>query len=157
MSVGDLKKHKEKSSSDFSSYKEQLDRMMKQFNFQIESHESSFKEYSRKTLQKFEKMHKNSIQDFTDKIDEVKLENGKYSLELMKKFNIVKEKIQEIEKIKESLNQFWEEELEKVKSYHNKKFEENLREILRLKKKLEENSNSLKVLETLKFRKIMRI
>jgi len=111
----------------------------------MSSNENNFKEFSKKTLSQFEHLLKDDIKGFNDKINDVKIENGKYNLELMKKNKEMKEKIEEIERVKESLGQFWEDEMEKIKKFHFVKFEDLNHSIHELNEKLKMASHALNV------------
>ncbi len=92
-------------------------------------------------------MHKTDLKAFEEQLEEVKIENGKYNLELRKKNKEMLEKIEEMEKIKQSLSQFWDEELNKVKTYHDKRIEECNNEINQLKEKFEAVKRSIEVIK----------
>ena len=145
MTLNDLKRYKEKNTESLQTYKDQQEQMIKQFKFQIDTNDNNVKEFSKKTLNKFETMLKQDIQEFNDKINDVKIENGKYNLELSKKNKEMSEKIEVIEKVKESLSQFWEEELEKIKAFHFTNFELSFKEIHELDEKIKLVANAIDV------------
>lgn len=128
----DLKNHKEKTIVDLDSYKNSLDNTLKSISQQFEINEKNVKEYSNKVLKAAEQIIKDESKTLMDRIEDVRIENGKYHLEAKKKSKELEESLAEANKLKLDLNKQWEVEFEKLKNYHGKKYDDVIRDIFKL-------------------------
>ncbi len=113
----DFKAFKDKSLVDFDHYKDMLDKALKAITFQFDANEKNFKEHSKQILKKCEILYKDDLQYLKDRIEDVKVENGKYHLEARNLCKELKENLEESKKIKEELLGMFDIELQKVKNY----------------------------------------
>ncbi len=154
----DFKAFKEKSGIDLEYYKDTLDKTLKSIQYQFDISEKNIKEYSSKTLRQMELVYQDDIKDFLQRIDDVRLENGKYYLEAKKSSAELKEKIEECGKIKEELKQMWEVELQKVLNYHGYQYTGVIDDMKKIQEEIAEIKETLKVLSiSLFFRSIKRV
>lgn len=114
---------REESSSEIKHYKDNLDKSLKSINYKFEVNEENTRESSNKTLKLCELMYQDDLKQLHQKIDDVKLENGKYHLEVIKKTKELKESLTEAEKMKEDFRDFCQKELLNLKYYHGDKIE----------------------------------
>jgi len=122
-----------------------LDNTLKSISVQFDINEKNIREYSTKTLKQCELLFQDEVKVIHQKIDDVKLENGKYHLEVMKKIKELNITLQEADKIKDELKTLWDEELLKLKNYHGVKFDSFLGEIRRVEVELNYLNTSVKV------------
>jgi len=108
---------------DLENQKHLLDKNLKFITYQLDVSEKNNKELSLKTIKHCELMIQDNIKPFTEKIDNVKLENGKYHLEALKMAKELKEVLLNADRIKDDLKDLWSTELQKVKDYHIVKFD----------------------------------
>jgi hypothetical protein len=150
-STVEFKTFKDKSIVDLEHYKDVLDKTLKSITYQFEINEKNIKEFSNKVLKQCEAMYQSDLVSFHEKIDDVKLENGKYHLDTIKKAKELKESLEEAEKIKVELKQTFETELIKVKNYHGVKFDGVLADIRRIDVDLSFLNSNYKVFSNFKF------
>ena len=77
--------------------------MVKGLEFQLGTCEENLRVFCNKTLSDFEKSKENFINDINLRISEVKMENNKYSHDLLKRAELLKEDHEKIVKIKDDL------------------------------------------------------
>jgi len=128
--MGQLNTFKEKHVIELKSYKERLDQMIKGLDFQLGSCEENLRVFCSKTLSDFENNIKNLINNLNLRISEVKMENNKYSHDLLKRAGLLKEEHEKILKIKNELIKTVAEN-----SYNNKE----------INKKTNDNFNMIKL------------
>ena len=99
---------KEKQILDLKSYKEKLEQMIKTFKTLLDNNNDSQMKYISKLNDKNNIDYKNMVDALRDRVIELRLENSKYSLELINKTNEINEKINKIKELKsELLNEFY--------------------------------------------------
>ena len=74
--------------------------------------EKTLKEYSIKTLRQCEQAFAEEVKQINTKIDDVKIENGKYHMETKKMIKELEKSLIEADRIKAELKELWEGELE---------------------------------------------
>ena len=135
---------KEKHKIELKTYKDMLDQQIKNFNIQIDSFDRNLKERCEKGKELLQSNLKDEISEFYSKIDAVKIENGRYNLELLNKCKELKAECKEFAKYKEE----YEIKLNKYEMIHektNKAFEATNHEFNELKSKFVDLSEFIRV------------
>lgn len=83
------------------------------------------------------------------RVDDVRIENGKYSLEAKNRAEYLKKSLEDAEILKDELKKNWETEFENLKNYHGVKFDGVLGDIKRLDEDIMRYKNSLNVRHSL--------
>ena len=96
-----LNNYKEKNTVDLKVYKEKLEQMIKTFKTMMDNNNEAQVKYINKTNEKNISDCKNMIDSLRERVIELRLENSKYSVELINKTNETKE---QIIKIKDELS-----------------------------------------------------
>jgi len=141
----ELNNHKEKTIVDLEHYKDILDKTLKSITHQFDINEKSLKEFSKNSSKLMEAMLKEEVKNFNKKIDDVKLENGKYHLETRNMIKELKESLDDTRLIKNELKELWEAELETVKGYHNKRLDALVCDIARIDVEIRSLNTNFKV------------
>ena len=117
--IKELLLEKEKQNTDMRSYKEKLETIIASFNKQIRNIESQFGEYCHNSFKSYEKSSNDKYQLLEEKINNMRIENGKYSYDLIQKTNELKIKWDKIQKIQDEIYDKLNEELFKHVSTSN--------------------------------------
>ena len=104
---------KSKQNTDMRSYKEKLEIIIASFNRQIKNVESQFIDYCNNSLKEFEKNSNERFNLLEEKINNMRIENGKYSFDLIQKTNELKIQWDKIQKIQDEIYTRLNEELVK--------------------------------------------
>ena len=145
--INELVIDKKKQGMDLKSYKEKLESLIGQFNMRINGVEEKFKEYCNICFNNYEKNSNDRFNAMEDKINGLRMENVKYSSELIersKELNMDWDKIQNIQT--EIYNKL-DSELIKYTKFNNdllKTFESQKSEFSLLKKRFTELSDFIK-------------
>ena len=142
-----LNNYKEKNTVDLKVYKEKLDQMIKTFKTMVDNNNEAQVKYINKTNEKNISDCKNMIDSLGERVIELRLENSKYSVELINKTNETKEQIIKIKELKaELLNEFYNK-MDDYKNMNNniiKSFNEFKNEYALIRKKFLELANFIK-------------
>ena len=138
---------KEKQILDLKSYKEKLEQMIKTFKTLLDNNNDSQMKYISKLNDKNNIDYKNMVDALRDRVIELRLENSKYSVELINKTNEINEKINKIKELKsELLNEFYNK-MDDFKLMNNntiKSFNEFKNEYATIRKKFLELAEFIK-------------
>ena len=99
--INDLTIEKKKQGMDLKSYKEKLESLIGQFNTRINNVEEQFKDYCNICFANYDKNSNDRFNSIEDKMNNLRMENVKYSSELIERSNELKmdwDKIQDIRK-----------------------------------------------------------
>ncbi len=129
----ELKNHKDKYQSEHETIKSGLNSAIKHVNYQIEASEKKNKELNKENLKKFEENLKEDNKLIPHRIDQVKIENGKYHLEAMNKVKEAKAEIESFTALKDELNEAWAQEIDQIKNLKALKYEEFFKELDKVK------------------------
>ena len=112
--IKELLIEKTKQNTDMSSYKEILETIIESFNKQIKNFEKQFIDYYNNSFKEYEK-HYNERNDLVEeKFQNMRIENGKYSFDLIQKTNELKIKWDSIQSIQDDIYRRFNEELESM-------------------------------------------
>ena len=108
--------YKEKNNIDLKAYKEKLEHMIKTFKTMVDNNNEAQIKYINKSNEKNINECKNMVDVLGERVIELRLENSKYSVELINKTNETKEQMNKIKEMKgELLNEFYN----KIDDYKN--------------------------------------
>ena len=100
--------YKEKNNIDLKAYKERLEHMINTFKTMVDKNNESQIKYINKSNEKNINECKNMVDVLGERVIELRLENSKYSIELINKTNETKEQMTKIKEMKgELLNEFY--------------------------------------------------
>ena len=151
--ISNLNSFKDNHTVDLKSYKEKLENIIKQFSSQIEAVKSSFIDYCKKLFEESDAKNKEALKLIDEKIEQIKLENSKYSIELKQKCDEIGLDWLKILRLKEEVFERFDTEKENFIKYSrdlNNTFEEHKKEFKLIKKKFTELSEFIK---DIRFRK----
>ena len=118
--IKELLNEKDKQTSDLKSYKEKLEIIIASFNKQIQNIENKFGEYCNNSLKIYEKGSNDRYNLLEDKINNMRVENGKYSFDLIQKTDELKIKWEKLQSIQDEIyNKFNEELIKHVYTNNN--------------------------------------
>ena len=148
-----LNNYKEKNTFDLKTYKEKLEQMIKTFKAMVDNNNEAQIKYINKSNEKNINECKNMVDVLGERVIELRLENSKYSVELLNKSNEINEQMNRIKEMKgELLNEFYN----KIDDYKNmtnnifKSFNEFKNEYAIVRKKFMELAEFIK---DIRFRK----
>ena len=101
--LGKLNQFKEKNTLDLKSYKEKLETIIKNFNLIVDNNNKANMKYSKEIGEITEKNCKEMINNLNDRLIELRVENSKYSQNLIQRTLEVKNEWEKIQKIKEEI------------------------------------------------------
>ena len=101
--LGTLNQFREKNILDLKSYKEKLENIIKSFNILVDNNNKAQIKYVNSLNQKNITDCKNMMDILDEKIRDVKVDNAKYSLDIMRKTEEMHKKWDKIEKIKDEI------------------------------------------------------
>ena len=117
--IKELLIEKEKQNKDMKTYKDRLETIIGSFTNQIKNVENKFGEYCNNSLKSYEKnsIDRNNLLD--EKIEAMRIENGKYSFNLIKKADEINIDWEKLQKIKDEIYAKFNEELNKYSQSNN--------------------------------------
>ena len=145
--INELIIDKKKQGMDLKSYKEQLDSLINMFNNKVNTSEEKLKEYCKIC---FDNYNKNSLERFNsleERIISLRMENAKYSSELIDRSKELNFDLDKIMNIKSEIYDKLNSELEKYVKYNNnllKVFESQKTEFTLIKNRFTELSDFIK-------------
>ena len=137
-SILELISFKEKNIIDLKSYKSKLESIIQQFNLQIENIQTKFVEYVNKRFNEMENKLMDRIKITDDRIDVLRLENGKYANELIEKSDNLQIEWNKLDEFEKKIEEKLKEEINNFKIINNNtvlKFNENQNEFKLIKQK----------------------
>ena len=148
-----LNNNKEKNNIDLKSYKEKLENIIKSFNLQIDSVTNTFKDFCNKSIKQVEKQFFNRIEETEEKIENLRIENSKFTLDLINECEQFKINKKDLDKYKDDLETRYNDNFKKYEELHYNtvnKFEEIDKEFKLIKQKFSGLSEFIK---NVRFRK----
>jgi hypothetical protein len=148
-----LNTNKDKNIIDLKSYKEKLENNIKSFGLQIDYVTNSFKDFCNKSVKNVEKLLLNRIDETEEKIQNLRIENSKFTLELVNECEQFKVAQKDLDNYKDNLEKRYQEHFKKYEELHKNlfnKYEEIDIEFKSIKQAFNELSELLK---NVKFRK----
>ena len=134
----ELLSFKEKNIVDLKSYKSKLENIIQQFHLQIENVQTKFVEYVNKRFNEMENKLMDRIKITDDRIDVLRLENGKYANELIEKSESLQIEWNKLDEFEKKIEEKLKEEIDNFKLLNNNtvlKFNENQNEFKLIKQK----------------------
>ena len=111
--IKELLIEKNKQNTDMRSYKEKLETMIGAFNKQIKNVETQFAEFCNNSFQNFDKNCNERNNLLEEKIQNMRIENGKYSFDLIQKSKELKIEWEKIQNIQDDIYNRFNKELSK--------------------------------------------
>ena len=145
--LGTLNQFREKNILDLKSYKEKLENIIKSFNILVDNNNQAQIKYINSLNQKNITDCKNMIDIFDEKIRDVKVDNAKYSLDIMKKTEEMNKKWDKIENIKGEIFEEFNKQSNELKKMNNitiEKFDEFKKEYKIIRDKFFELADFIK-------------
>ena len=152
-SINILSTNKDKNIIDFKGYKDKLETTIKNFNLQIDNVISKYKEFCSKSIKHCESQFEKRINETEEKVQDLRIENNKFSNELINECDKFRLNYKNLEEYKNSLEVQYKEHLKKQEElYHGfeKKFHNNEKDYKLIKQKFTELSDFIK---SVRFRK----
>ena len=145
--INELIIYKEKNIIDIKKYKEKTDNIIGQIQLRTQNNESKYFEFCYEKINEAKKeiMDKFSLLD--ESINNIKIENGKYSFDLIKKSEDLQNQIDTFKNIEQDINTKLKEQSEKYQNYNNdlvKLFESQSDEFKLIKSRFTELSEFIK-------------
>ena len=145
--INELIIYKEKNIIDIKKYKEKMDNIIGQIQLRTQNNESKYFEFCYEKINEAKKeiMDKFSLLD--ESINNIKIENGKYSFDLIKKSEDLQNQINIFKNIEQDINTKLKEQSEKYQNYNNdlvKLFESQSDEFKLIKSRFTELSEFIK-------------
>ena len=145
--LNSLNSYKDRNTIDLKGYKEKLEGLVKQFTQQIEGIKSIFIDYCKKSVDECESKFMERIKTTDDRIELMRVENGRYAIDLKKQCNDLGIEWERILKLKEEVYSRFDEEIERFKKMHEgteSSMDEYKKEFKLIKKKFTELSEFIK-------------
>ena len=142
-----LNNYKEKNTVDLKTYKDKLEQMIKTFKTMVDNNNEAQIKYINKMNEKNKNDCKNMVDVLGERVVELRLENSKYSLELINKTNELKEQMTKIKEMKgELLNEFYHkiDDHKNIANNIEKSFNEFKNEYATIRKKFLELAEFIK-------------
>jgi len=117
--IKELITDKSKQNTDMKSYKERLEILIASFSTQIRGVQSKFGDYCQNCFKDYEKNNKERYDAFEEKLNAMRIENGKYTYDLIKKTDDIKIDWEKLQKIKEEIFKRFDEEINKYSHTNN--------------------------------------
>ena len=145
--IAELVIYKEKNILDMKKFKEKTETAINQFNLRSESSENKYFEFCSKKINeaKLELMDKFNILE--ECINNLKIENGKYSYDLIKKSEDLQNQLNILKNLEDNINNKLKEQAEQYKSYNDdilKLFDSQNEEFKLIKSRFTELSEFIK-------------
>ena len=145
--LAELILYKDKNIIDFKKYKEKNDKILSQIKIRTDDSEKKYFEFCYEKINeaKNEIMIKFSLLD--ESLNNLKIENGKYSFDLLKKSEDLQNQINDLKNIKDNINIRLNEQAEKYQNYNNdmvKLFQSQKDEFVLIKSRFTELSEFIK-------------
>ena len=145
--ISNLNSFKDRQSLDLKSYKDKLEQLIKQFGTQIEKVKANFLDYCKESVDNCENRFNERIKSTDDRIELMRVENGKYAIDLKQQSNDLGIQWEKILKIKEEIFVKFDEEVAKFEKLHTgteNTMDEYKKEFKLIKKKFTELSEFIK-------------
>ena len=106
--INKFNNYKEKNNIDLKAYKEKLEHIIKTFQTLLNNNNDAQIKYINKINEKSNKENKIMVDNLSERVMELRIENSKHSMELIDKTSEIKEQIEKIKEMKgELLNEFY--------------------------------------------------
>ena len=113
-----------KSVMDLKSYKSKIENLIKQFNLQLAGFKQNTIDYCNQKLEENELKRKNENDEIYKSLENVRLENGKYSLIVKEQSDILHKDIENMKQMKKDIEEKMESTLEKTEKMNQEVLEE---------------------------------
>ena len=136
-----------KNNGDFNKYKDKLESLIGQFKFQIDNNQNKYMNFCNEKIADSKKEMDEQFKLFNEKMDRLRLENGKHSFELINRTEELTTKINRINNITNEVDEKLKEELDKYKEYNKellKVFDSQKDEFKQIKARFTELSEFIK-------------
>ena len=143
----DLQNYKEKNGIDLNNYKKKLETLIGQFKLQIDTSQDRYFEFCKERIEEVKKEIFDKFKIIEEKIDNMRLDNGKYSFELIKKSEELENKLNRINNMTNEVDEKMKEEMSKYQKYNKeliKTFESQKEEFKIIKIRFSELSDFIK-------------
>ena len=117
--INELVVEKKKQGMDLKTYKEKLESLIGMFNNRVNNSEEKFKEYCNLCFNNFDKNSNDRFNALEERMGSLRMENVKYSSELIERSNELKTDWDKIMNIKTEIYDKLNSELEKYAAYNN--------------------------------------
>ena len=145
--ISELVIYKEKNTIDIKKYKEKTDNAIGQIKLRSEGNESKYFEFCYEKINEAKKEIMTKFTLLDENLNNLKIENGKYSYDLIKKSEDLQNQINALKNIENDINIKLNEQAEKYQSYNNnlaKLFESQNEEFKLIKSRFTELSEFIK-------------
>ena len=145
--INKFNNYKEKNTIDLKTYKEKLEQYIKTFRTLMDNNNKSQINHINKLNEESKKECKNMVDILGERVIELRLENSKHSVELIKKTNEIREQINKMKEMKtEILNDFYNkiDDYKNMTNNINKSFNEFKNEYAIIRKKFLELAEFIK-------------
>ena len=145
--IAELTIYKEKNIIDIKKYKEKTDKIIGQIKLRSETNESKYFEFCYEKIKEAKKEIMTKFNLLDESLNNLKIENGKYSYDLIKKSEDLQNQINTLKNIKDDINIKLNEQAEKYQNYNNnleKLFESQSDEFKLIKSRFTELSEFIK-------------
>ena len=145
--ISELVIYKEKNTIDIKKYKEKTDNAIGQIKLRSEGNESKYFEFCYEKINEAKKEIMTKFNLLDESLNNLKIENGKYSYDLIKKSEDLQNQINTLKNIEDDINIKLNEQSEKYQSYNNnlvKLFESQNEEFKLIKSRFTELSEFIK-------------
>ena len=145
--INELIIYKEKNIIDIKKYKEKTDNIIGQIQLRTQNNESKYFEFCYEKINEAKKEIMDKFSLLNESINNIKIENGKYSFDLIKKSEDLQNQINTFKNIEQDINTKLKEQSEKYQNYNNdlvKLFESQSDEFKLIKSRFTELSEFIK-------------
>ena len=145
--INELIIYKEKNIIDIKKYKEKTDNIIGQIQLRTQNNESKYFEFCYEKINEAKKEIMDKFNLLDESINNIKIENGKYSFDLIKKSEDLQNQINTFKNIEQDINTKLKEQSEKYQNYNNdlvKLFESQSDEFKLIKSRFTELSEFIK-------------
>ena len=145
--INELIIYKEKNIIDIKKYKEKMDNIIGQIQLRTQNNESKYFEFCYEKINEAKKEIMDKFNLLDESINNIKIENGKYSFDLIKKSEDLQNQINTFKNIEQDINTKLKEQSEKYQNYNNdlvKLFESQSDEFKLIKSRFTELSEFIK-------------
>ena len=145
--ISELTIYKEKNIIDIKKFKEKTENSIGQMKIRNDSSENKYFDFCYEKINEAKKELMDKFGILEESINNLKIENGKYSYDLMKKSEEIQNQINTLKNIEDNINNKLNEQSEKYKNYNNdlvKLFESQKEEFILIKSRFTELSEFIR-------------
>jgi len=116
--ISELLNSVNKNNIDLKKYKDRLESLIGQFKLQVDNNQNKYMNFCNEKIADSKKEIDEQFKLFDEKMDRLRLENGKHSFELINKTEELKTKLERVNNITNEVDEKLKEELDKYKKYN---------------------------------------